>query len=135
MIEELTSAQKLDALLKVSKEYNLKETGDPATYNMDCGNGYTLFASVDRSWYFSLDGGAVTTKYDVDSSKVPYTNAKDARSLYAKYMNECNISKAEPRENVEFTGTPQIENRDNAEQDAVDKKLIAALSALLGCDA
>ncbi len=87
MSQELSEAQKLDVLLSLSKEYNLKETDDPATYTMNCGAGYTLFACVNRSWYFQFEDGITAETYDIESSRVPFTNAKDARKLCEKYEN------------------------------------------------
>ena len=91
MSPELSQSQKLDILLKLSKEFNLKEVpNDPAVYTMSCGNGYTLFACVNRSWYFQFeDGLSLTETYDIESVKVPLTNAKDARKLSKKYKDEC----------------------------------------------
>lgn len=87
---ELSEAQKLDILLKFTKEYNLKEVADdPATYTMSCGGGYTLFASVNRSWFFQFKDGITTETYDIEASRVPFTNARDARKLYKKYDDEC----------------------------------------------
>jgi len=90
MNPELSPSQKLDILLKLSKEFNLKEVpNDPAVYTMSCGNGYTLFACVNRSWYFQFEDGITTETYDIESVKVPLTNAKDARKLSKKYKDEC----------------------------------------------
>ncbi len=110
MSPELSQSQKLDILLKLSKEFNLKEVpNDPAAYTMSCGNGYTLFACVNRSWYFQFEDGITTETYDIESVKVPLTNAKDARKLYQMYKDECsrlikgtNGEKAEPKKKKSY---------------------------------
>ncbi len=89
MISKLTDAQKLDILLSFKKEYNLVDTEDPSMMKMSLGNGYTIFASVKRSWYIEFNDGLETTSYDVESPKVPYTNSRDARTLCKKYRDEC----------------------------------------------
>lgn len=113
MIKDLTDAQKLDILLGFAKEYNLKETEDPAVYTMSCGVGYTLLASINASWFFEFDDGVQTTKHHIESAKIPYTNAKDARKLCKKYSDECKRVLAEKR------GEPVPEQKE-PEAEAVD---------------
>lgn len=112
-ITALTDAQKLDILLGFSKEYKLKETEDPAVYTMSCGTGYTLFASIKTSWFIEFDDGVQTTKHHIESAKIPYTNAKDARKLCKKYSDECKRVLAEKR------GEPVPEQKE-PEAEAVD---------------
>jgi hypothetical protein len=88
-MKELTNAQKLDILLGLAKEYNLKETNDPAVYTMSCGGGYTLFACVSRSWYFCFDDGIEKTEYEIDSERVQFTYTKDALALHTRYTDAC----------------------------------------------
>lgn len=123
---ELSEAQKLDILLSFSKEYNLKEVeNDPATYTMNCGKGYTLFASVNRSWYFQFDDGTITETYDIESSKVPFTYAGDARKLFGKYEDECkNVLKRLKNMDTETVESVNAEVVDDLEE---KKRILEAL--------
>lgn len=81
-----TEAQKMDTLLSFKKKgYNLKNTEDTDVLSMELGNGYTLLASVKREWLISFDDGVQTSEYQIDSVKIPFTNAKDANRLYKEY--------------------------------------------------
>jgi len=89
-MKDLTEAQKMDILLSFrGSGYNLQDTEDPATMKMSLGTGYTLFASIKNSWVIELNDGTETTKYNIDSVKVPYTHAKDAQKLFKEYEAEC----------------------------------------------
>lgn len=90
MIKDLTDAQKLDILLSFkAKGYNLQDTDDPAVMKMSAGTGYALLASINRSWVIEFNDGINTTPYDIESVKVPYTNAKDPLKLWKEYEAEC----------------------------------------------
>lgn len=81
-----TEAHRMDVLLSFRKRgYNLKDTDDPAVLSMELGNGYTLLASVKREWLISFDDGIQTSEYQIDSVKIPFTNAKDANKLWKEY--------------------------------------------------
>jgi len=123
---ELTEAQKLDILRSFSKEYNLKEVpDDPATYTMSCGKGYTLFASISRSWYFQFNDGTSTETYDIESSKVPFTYAGDARKLFGKYEEECgNVLKRLKNMDTETVESVNAEVVDDLEE---KKRILEAL--------
>lgn len=94
----LTDAQKLDILLSFrAKGYNLQDTEDPAVMKMSLGTGYTLYASINKSWFVEFDDGVEKSKYHIESAKIPYTNAKDARKLCKEYTDECKRVLAEKR--------------------------------------
>lgn len=89
-MKDLTDAQKLDILLSFTgRGYNLKDTDRPDTLKMSLGNGYTLIASINDSWFIEFYDGVATSKYHIESPKVFYTNAKDARNLFKEYSDEC----------------------------------------------
>lgn len=118
-----TEARKMDILLSLRKKgYNLKDTEDPAVLTMDLGNSYTLLASVKREWLISFDDGVQKTEYQIDSVKVPFTNAKDANKLYKEYENEL---KAVLEEIEEYSDTieevPKVESFLEPEEDPEEK--------------
>lgn len=139
MIKELTESQKLDILLSFKKEYNLGDTDDPSVMTMNLGNGYTLFASVKRSWFVVFNDGVEVTEYDIESSKVPFTNAKDARTLWKKYEDGCKRVLAErsgemkqddikimtPADETKTKFDPEIEEKNRLEREANERRLAA----------
>ena len=128
MNPELSQSQKLDILLKLSKEFNLKEVpNDPAAYTMSCGNGYTLFACVNRSWYFQFEDGITTETYDIESVKVPLTNAKDARKLSKQYNDECEKVALELKGVNSESSEPETVETEVVDDVEAKKKILEAL--------
>ena len=82
-------ALKMDILLSFRGEgYNLLDTEDPAVLGMPLGKGYSLLASVREEWMITFNDGVETSRYPLDSPKVPFTNAKDAIKLYDKFNDK-----------------------------------------------
>lgn len=90
MTKDLPDAKKLDILLSFkAKGYNLVDTDDPAVMRMELGTGYSLLASINKTWLIEFNDGVETTKHNIESAKIPYINAKDARKLCKEYTAEC----------------------------------------------
>lgn len=118
MIKDLSDAQKLDILLALKKKgYNLQDTDDPAVMQMSLGTGYTLFASIRDSWVIEFNDGVEKTRHNIDSVKIPFTNAKDAQNLFKEYNAECKRVLAEKR------GEPVPEQKE-PEADLKEKRRI-----------
>ena len=131
-----TEAQRIDALLSFKKKgYNLKDTADPAVLSMELGNGYTLLASVKREWLISFDDGVQISEYQIDSVKIPFTNAKDANKLWKEYEKALKDAKieGEPQEStaeVIPVETPnEAENVEPVSAEEADK--LAQLDAIM----
>lgn len=124
-------SRKCDILLQFSKEYNLQETGNPAVYTMPLGGGYYLRIDLESMWTIIFDDGIEKTEYAIDSVRVPYTNRKDAESLWDK------VTSADPElrwgDTLEVSKSPDVKKTET--QDEIDKKLITLIAALLGCEA
>lgn len=119
MIKALSDALKLDILLSFKgKGYNLQDTDDPATMKMSLGTGYTLLASINESWFIEFNDGVETTKHHIESAKIPYTNARDARKLCKEYSDECKRVLAEKR------GEPVPEQKEPEPVDLEEKMRI-----------
>jgi len=124
-------SRKCDVLLQVSKEYNLQETDNPAVYTMSLGGGYILRVDLESMWTIIFDDGIEKTEYPIDSVRVPYTNRKDAESLWEKVISTC--PELQCGDVLEVKKAPD-KKRDRT-QESIDKKLIASIAALLGCEA
>lgn len=124
-------SRKCDVLLQVSKEYNLQETDNPAVYTMSLGGGYILRVDLESMWTIIFDDGIEKTEYPIDSVRVPYTNRKDAESLWDR------VTSIDPKlqwgDVSEVSKAPEEEGE--VTQDEIDKKLIASIATLLGCEA
>jgi hypothetical protein len=93
---------KMDILLGlIKKGYNLQDTEESSTMSMELGNGYTLLASVKSNWLITFKDGNETVKYQIDSTKVPYSNAKDARTLHKEFQAACAALAFEGADDVE----------------------------------
>lgn len=117
---ELSEAQKMDILLSfIKRGYNLRDTEDPATLSMDLGNGHTLYAGINNSWTIKFNDGLETTTHNIDSPKILYTHAKDARTLHREYNTECKRVLADMR-GEEFVEDPEPETQEETPVKTLD---------------